>query len=354
MPANKQHKFIAELKEGETVAGTYLVTSKSLQEYKEKSKGQFLTITLSDRSGQIISVLWEGAAAAEAGIKPGDLVEIEGKISVFRGNLQIYLDEIERAPGPFNKQLFLPTSPKNLNDLRAGLTRTIGEITNPFLLKIIRAFFDDKKWLDRFCDCPAGYSWHQAYLGGLLEHTVNICDLARELCRKYPDLDQDLLLAGALLHDIGKMEEYVYDKAIGISDQGRLLGHIVIGAEEVAAQIKNIPDFPEGLACQLRHLIISHHGEKSSGSPKRPKTAEAAALHLIDNLDAQVSAYLEIIRKVRQKGKTWSDYIKLIDRPLFAGGLEQDQEKNAAPSLKRIIEENNGQDDQSPLSLFTE
>lgn len=348
--AEKKHQFITGLKEGEQVAGRYLVVSKNFQEYKDKTKGQFLTLVLSDRSGQIPAVLWEGGERLEGRVGIGDLVTITGKTSVFRGNLQIYLDQLDKAAGEFDKSIYLPATPYDLNELKGRLRRIIGAVKNPPLAGILEAFFDDRKWFVRFCDSPAGYSWHQAYLGGLLEHTVNIAEMAQELCRKYQDLDQDLLLTGALLHDIGKMDEYTYETSIGISDEGRLLGHIIIGDEWVAGKMKEIKDFPEELAWQLRHLIISHHGEKASGSPKRPKTAEAAALHLLDNLDAQVSAYLSIIKKVRAKGKTWSDYIKLIDRPLFAGGMEKGSE-----ILNKILpEESNHRESQGRPSLFSE
>lgn len=336
--ASKQHKFIADLQDGDQVAGVYLATAKTLQDFKEKNKGQFLSVTIADRSGQIPAILWDEAIETEAKLKAGSLVEIKGKVNTWRGNLQVYLDSIKGSSGAFDKELFLPVTPQDLGELQARLKKIIGSIGNPWLKKILNAFFNDAKWAARFADCPAGYSWHQAYLGGLLEHTINIGELGLELTKKYPDLDRDLLLTGALLHDIGKLDEYAYETAIGISDEGRLLGHIVIGDAAVAEKIKALPGFPEKLAWQLRHLIISHHGEKSSGSPKRPKTAEAIALHLLDNLDAQVSAYSEIIKRTRAKGKIWSDHIKLIDRPLYAGLIEEVPAKGTEDSPRLFSE----------------
>lgn len=333
--SSKQRKFVADLQEGDQVSGVYLATAKTLQDFKEKNKGQFLSVTIADRSGQIPAILWDEAVETEARLKAGALVEVKGKVNTWRGNLQVYLDSIRPSSGPFDKELFLPVTPQDLDELQARLKKIMALVGDPYLKKVLNAFFGEAKWAGRFADCPAGYSWHQAYLGGLLEHTVNICELGLELMKKYPELDKDLLLTGALLHDIGKMEEYVYETSIGISDEGRLLGHIVIGETAVAEKIRNIPDFPEELAWQLRHLIISHHGERANGSPKRPKTAEAIALHLLDNLDAQVSAYSEVIKRTRAKGKAWSDHIKLIDRPLFTGLIEEAEDKDPddRPSL---------------------
>jgi 3'-5' exoribonuclease len=191
---------------------------------------------------------------------------------------------------------------------------------------LLRKFFSDQEFVKKFQAAPAGKSWHQAYLGGLLEHTLNVVQICEFVCQLYPGANRDLLITGAILHDIGKIYEYKYPEIIDYTDEGRLIGHITIQDALVTERIGEIKNFPTDLKNQLRHALMSHHGEKEMGSPKRPKTLEAVILHFADNLDAQAAGFSQIIKRTKEKGKSWSEFIQLIDRFLYAGS--DSEEKN--------------------------
>ncbi|MEA3459118.1 MAG: HD domain-containing protein, partial [Chloroflexota bacterium] len=184
---------------------------------------------------------------------------------------------------------------------------------------LLDKFFDDEEFVKKFCRAPCARRIHHAYLGGLLEHVTEVIVLCQAVLGLFPQIDRDLLLTGAILHDVGKIREFVYQTEIDYSDEGRLWGHMVIGDRLISERVAQIPDFPPELAMRLRHMVLSHHGRHEWGSPRRPKTLEACALHYIDNLDAQVNRFAQIIAARRDKTKPWTEYDTLLKRYLYAG-----------------------------------
>ena len=199
-----------------------------------------------------------------------------------------------------------------------------GKIQHPALQKLLSAFFDDDKTRELFKRAPAAKGFHHSYIGGLLEHTLSVTRLLDAVSGHYTGLNRDLILAGGILHDIGKIHEFTYDRLIDYSNEGRLIGHIVMGVEMIDAKIASIPDFPPQLAMELRHIILSHHGVLEFGSPKRPKTVEALFVHHIDDLDAKVNAFRETIRDADDPDSDWTPFHRLLERFIYKGSPSSD------------------------------
>jgi uncharacterized domain HDIG len=187
------------------------------------------------------------------------------------------------------------------------------------LQELLNAFFQDEKTADLFKRAPAAKGFHHIYLGGLLEHTLSVVRLLEKVAEHYPNLNKDMLIAGGILHDIGKIYEFSYDQLIDYSDEGRLIGHIVMGVEMLDKKIAAIPDFPPKLSLELRHLLLSHHGEFEFGSPKRPKTLEALVVHYIDDLDAKLNAFETFVADSTNADSDWTTYNRFFERFLYKG-----------------------------------
>ncbi len=202
-------------------------------------------------------------------------------------------------------------------ELEGELRRAAAETRNPFLKELMLSFLDDPEFMRLFTAAPAAKNYHHPYIGGLLEHTVSTVRICRLLHELYPELDRDLLVAAAMLHDIGKIHELSYERAIDYTDEGRFLGHLLLSDQILRERIAQVPDFPPELALRLRHAVLSHHGELEWGSPKRPKTLEAIVLHHVDNLDAKVNSFREIAERHLESDSDWTDMKNLFNRPLY-------------------------------------
>ncbi|MEW5946834.1 MAG: HD domain-containing protein, partial [bacterium] len=232
------------------------------------------------------------------------------------------------AAGEYDPSDFLPAAQTDAEELYAFILAEIKKIKNGNLKRLLESFFGDPEFKELFKRAPAAKSIHHSYIGGLIEHTTNCLKLGAALCEIYPRLNRELLLAGIMLHDVGKTREFSFDTKINYTDEGRLLGHITIGENMIRDRIKEIEGFPESLAGEFLHMIISHHGENMTGSPKRPKTAEACALHHLENLDAQTKRFLQIIESVTPGYRgAWTPYDRLLDRYLFRGLENRDDER---------------------------
>lgn len=311
--------YIADLQPGQILNGFFLVKHKQLSPFKNKP-GNFLSLVLQDRTGTVSAKVWDNADNLAECFEVGDVIDISGGVTTYRGELQLVITDLRKAiPGTYNLEDLLPTTKKDVGKMKAELKRVVDSVANPYLRKLLGRFFDRPEVLAEFCKAPAAKGMHQAYLGGLLEHTLNVWKIAELMAELYRDVvDRDLLLTGALLHDIGKIREYSYDGLIDLTDEGRLLGHIMIGAVWVQKVIEEIPGFPTGLAQQVLHMIISHHGRLEYGSPKRPKTIEACILHHADLMDSQVAHFAELVESVGQEQR-WSQYDRALERAVFAG-----------------------------------
>jgi 3'-5' exoribonuclease len=318
-----QKRFVQELRENDALTSPFLVKAKSLG--STRSGTPFLSVRLADRTGEMEGRVWERAAELDGAFGVNDVVRIRGRVERYRDQLQLNIAEIERIPqGEVDPGVFLPTSAEDREELWKTLRELAAKVQNPHLTRLLQHFITDRSFSRQMKEAPAAKSMHHAYLGGLLEHTVSVTRLLERLCDHYPTLDRDLLITAGILHDVGKIEELAHDTALDYTDAGRLLGHVVLGAQRVVEKISQIRGFPPGLALVLQHLIISHHGEYEFGSPKRPKTPEAFALHYADDLDAKMNHLSRLLEAERTTPSRWTSFQRVYDRFIFKGGTPDD------------------------------
>jgi len=311
-----QHIWIKDIKENVKLEGDYLVKSKTVA--KTKQGNPFLTLTLADRTGTVEARVWDRVEEMSAQFKEGDIVTITGQASTYRNQIQIQIYELKHNKSFVDPAIFQESTSKDIKQMLSELKKLAHRIKNRHLRALVESFMADHQFISEFKKAPAAKIFHHSYLGGLLEHTLSVSLMAVLVTEHYTDLDADLLLAGAILHDIGKIDELTFELNIEYSDKGRLLGHIVLGVLMVEEKLKTIKDFPPELAIRLKHLILSHHGEFDFGSPKRPKFLEAFALHLIDDLDAKINGLGRLLKNDRQEG-SWTGFNNLFQRYLFKG-----------------------------------
>ncbi|MHB1389727.1 MAG: 3'-5' exoribonuclease YhaM family protein [Thermoleophilia bacterium] len=305
--------IISELMPGQQVDAVFFLREANF--LRTRAGEPYLALKLSDRSGQIDARVWEPAAELAAELKPGTYVRVSGKVESFRGRPQIRTMAVETVPvDAVNHHDFLPSSYRDMDELAGYLEYFITEIYDPDFSQLVKSFFKDQEFMLRFRQAPGDARSHHAYLGGLLEHTVSVATLCQHVTVQHPRLDADLLLTAALLHDIGKVSEYTYEGRIGYSKEGRLLGHVLIGQRMIEEKVRHMEGFPRDKELMLLHALISHHGELEWGAPKKPQSAEALVLHHIDNLDARVKGFLEIV--VGRGEMSWPQMQNFFRRPL--------------------------------------
>jgi len=312
--------FVERIKENDQVKGVFLVKEKVMATSKEGAP--FLKVKLADRTGEIEGRIWEGVEETSKLFKKGDFILIEAQAVTFQDRLQLRILTLEPYPSEeVDLEDFLPKSPRPPEEMLEELRRIALMIREPFLFRLVFSFLEDEDFLRLFIKAPASRRLHHARIGGLLEHTLSVVKLVERIRGHYEEVNWDLLLAGAILHDVGKVRELGEGLLFDYTDEGRLLGHILLGLEMVQEKISSIPGFPEDLAMLIKHLIASHHGQYEWGSPKRPKTLEAELLHQLDNLDAKVTGIAEFIRRRGQKGE-WTEYHRLFERFFYRGKEE--------------------------------
>jgi 3'-5' exoribonuclease len=313
-------RFVAELSEGEAVTSFFLI--RQLQLRQRRTGEPYLTLTLADRTGEVAAVLWEAAAASD--VAAGDFVKAQGLLGSYHDEPQLILQRLRKAaPDEIALEDYLPRSERDPGELWTALREAMDSLREPALHRLFTDLCADSVFVEAFGEAPAATHIHHAVLGGLLEHTASVVGLCRLLAEYYPVLDRDLLLAAAFLHDVGKIRELSWEPDFDYTDAGRLLGHITLGALFVEERIRGVPDFPAALATRLLHCILSHHGELAWGSPKRPKTLEAFALHTAENLDGKINALVAFGRQhpdPRRPG--WTQYNRSLDRYLYLGRPE--------------------------------
>jgi 3'-5' exoribonuclease len=318
-------QFVRDLRPGARVLSFFLLRRKQLEPFRDRTRGEFLTLILSDRTGEILARVWEDAPEVDRRLEAGQVVKVLGRVEEYLDRWQVIVEKIRPAKeGEYALADMIPATERDVAQMLEEVRAAVAEVENPHLRALLSAFFDDPVFVARFSQAPAARRVHHAYLGGLLEHTVEVISLCRHLLTLYPQIHRDLLLTGALLHDIGKIREYTWETGIEYSDEGRLLGHVVISLQMVDRVLEGMPDFPPDLALRLRHMLISHHGRHEWGSPRRPQTLEAAALHYVEDLSAQVNRFQRIIATRRDPTKPWTEYDTLLGRYLYAGREEED------------------------------
>ncbi|MDQ0286295.1 3'-5' exoribonuclease [Desulfofundulus luciae] len=307
--------LVEQIRPGLNVRGVFALKSKRLLPYRE-APGHFLAVTLVDRTGEVEGRLWEGAEEAGARLKVGDIVAVEAQAVAYNGVVQLCIDSIVKENGQIDPARFIPSA-EGLEEAKVKLQQLIDSLTNTYLKALLSLLFSNPDFYQAFCLVPAAAQYHHAMLGGLLVHSVGVAAAADGIARDYPQADRDLLVTGALLHDIGKVYEYRCRGAIEQTDEGRLLGHIVSGALLLDRYIARVSDFPEDLRLKLLHILISHHGRYEWQSPKRPKFLEAALLHQLDLLDAQADMFSRAAAGREDKDSPWTGWVKGLDRCVY-------------------------------------
>jgi 3'-5' exoribonuclease len=316
-------RYVNQLANGDSVDEIFLVADKQLRANRQGNL--YLHLELRDRSGSVGARLWNASEGLARTFEPGDYLQARGKIQVFQGALQVILAHIEPVdPAGISPEDFLPQASQNVAKLTARLRELLKTIGNPHLRALVDCFLIDDEFFRKYTTAPAGIRNHHAYQAGLLDHVVTLLTIADRIADLYPDLDRDLLMTGIFLHDIGKVDELSYDRAFGYTDEGQLVGHLVMGVEmlrDKVAEARKLTgeEFPPELLLRLKHMILSHHGSLEFGSPKVPMTPEAIALHHLDNLDAKVHAFTREIRDDPSKDASWTPFQQSIGRRIFKG-----------------------------------
>jgi 3'-5' exoribonuclease len=314
-----EKQSVADLAPKARVDSTFAVRSSALAPFRNKP-GQYLNATLADRTGEILARVWDNAEELAPILAPGNIVRVRGRVDEYQGKPQLIVEEAETCRSSRVELAdYIPASKRDPLEMMEELDAAIGEVANPHLRALLDAFFEDAEFRTRFARAAGAKSLHHAFLSGLLEHTVSVLRILLALNESHPQLDRDLLITGALLHDIGKIEELDTTTVIEYTDSGRLLGHTVMTDRMVCARISRIDGFPQQLADLLMHMLLSHHGQKEYGAPIVPMTAEACALHYADNLDAHVQHFSHVVEEGAGSGNRWSDYQRLFDRYIYIG-----------------------------------
>lgn len=309
-------QFVSDLKTGEPVDSVFLVRSKELK--TTRGGAAYLVLDLCDRTGTIRANLWDATEAAFEAVAGNDFVKVKGRVETYQNKLQLNLKRFDKVdPAGLQMGDFLRQTDKDVHKLLADLRSSLAEIKDEHIAKLVKAFLEDTAFCKKFKEAPAAVQNHHAYLGGLLEHTVSMLQFAKRVCESYPSLRRDLLMAGVFLHDIGKIHEFAYDLSLQYTDAGGLIGHLVIGCSMIEEKAKQIEGFPPDLLLLIEHMILSHHGEYEFGSPKLPSTAEAIALHYIDNMDAKLTAIEDIIAGDTNGDSHWTQWQFMFDRRIY-------------------------------------
>ncbi|MEN6332211.1 MAG: HD domain-containing protein [Smithella sp.] len=308
--------YLKDIKQGEKISSSFLVAEKNMAFSLKGSP--YLTLKLKDKTGEVDGKVWDNAIEFNQQFKKGDIIAIEGRANTYKSSLQISVISIKKCTWEEVEPMdYLPGTKGDIDAMFDEIMAHVETVQNDALRNLLYAFFKDEKTAKLFKRAPAAKGFHHIYLGGLLEHSLSVVRLLAKIAEHYQHLDRDLLIAGGLLHDIGKIYEFSYDQLVEYSDEGRLIGHIVMGVEMIDNKIATIPEFPAQLSLELRHIILSHHGEFDYGSPKRPKTMEALAVHYMDDLDAKLNAFQSFTDNPNNADSDWTTYNRFFERYLY-------------------------------------
>ena len=307
--------MLKDCKAGERFEGIVLVNEWKEVPFRQKP-GAYLSLTCQDRSGMIQGKMWNYDSQILVWLKDQDIFRVKGVASEYRGALDLTIEAIRMVPKEeVDLSDLLPSSPVTADELEKRLDVLIKTIIQPEIRILLEQFFSHPEWGIAFRQAPAAMKIHQAYLRGLWEHSVRVAELAVGIADHYPGINRDLIVAGALLHDMGKICEYSYDRGIKFTTEGRLLGHIILGIELLTEEIAKIPSFSRDLRSKLLHIITSHHGKYEWQSPRRPKLMEALVIHYADVLDAELYQFEKA--KESYPEDEWSPYIPSMERYIY-------------------------------------
>jgi len=330
--------YINEIKENDNVDSSFLVKEKSSG--ITKTGNAYLKLKLVDRSGEMEGRIWTSVENFTGTFDKDDFVHAMGKAVSFQEHLQLNINRIEKVG---EEQIlfsdFFPTTERDVGEMFQSLSEVIDRIKNPYLSKLLHLFWEDESFVKLFKMAPASKWVHHNYLGGLLEHTLSLVQLVLINAAHYDGLNLDLLVTASILHDLGKVEELSYHRSFDYSDEGRLLGHIILGIQKVEDKIRQLPDFPKELSTVLKHLLLSHHGQYMWGSPKRPMTLEAVMLHFLDDMDAKMNGIQQFMRKQVQEGSRWTAYHRTFEQYFYLPGFSVDMQVSDNMYETEITEE---------------
>ena len=323
-------RFINQLSEGETISQIFLVGDKQVR--ANRSGNLYLQLRLNDKSGSLTGMLWNANEKISGKFETGDYMTVSGTTQFYNGNMQLIITSVENVDASFVRESdFVQLTSGAVDQLKTELFELLDGVKDEDLKKLLKIFQNDESLMDKFSRAPAGIKNHHAYNGGLLSHVVSMLRVATFVGDHYKAVSKDLLLTGVFLHDIGKIDELAYEKELSYTDQGQLIGHIQMGAEILAAKIRELEatgnTFPDEKALRLKHMILSHHGEPQFGAVKVPMTLEAIALHYIDNLDSKLDNVLEIMNQDVNEGN-WTTFQPNTGRKYFKGLQPESKPEN--------------------------
>ncbi len=322
---------IKKLNPGDEITGFFVIRKKELRT-KKSDGAPYLAFELGNATGRISATLWQDVKEGNEEYRIGSMVKVFGKVIDYKGGHTFVVEKI-RMVQPEDKidpSHFLPKAKRELPELKAELKELLQSVSDPHFSALLHKIFTDAGFLAAYETAPAGKLWHHNRLSGLLEHSLSIASVCDFLCRNNPHVHRDLLITGALLHDIGKIQSYTTRQGfIEYTDEGRLLGHLSIGAGWLEDIISGIQDFPDEKRKQLLHLILSHHGELAKGSPVVPMTLEALILYHVDELDSKMDAFRRITETEKSPERRWSNYVRLLDRFLYFPNDRDENNENS-------------------------
>lgn len=327
--ASFTRRFVSSLGHKENVDQVFLASDKQLR--PNRNGNYYLQVELSDRSGTINARLWNASEGDYRAFENGDYVHVDGSTQIYQGTLQLIANRIRRADrSEVDEADFVTLSMPEIDRMAKRLAEILRQIRNPHLRNLAECFLMDDQFMRKFTQAPAGIKHHHAYQGGLLEHVVSLMELILRVAPCYKSLDQDLMLIGALTHDMGKVEELTYERDLAYSDTGQLLGHIVIGISMLDVKVREAEKLsgeaiPAALVDQIKHMIVSHHGSYEYGSPKLPMTLEAVALHHLDDMDARLHNFESLMRDDANMDSNWTQFQHNLGRKLYKGPSEKER-----------------------------
>ncbi|HEX4642113.1 MAG TPA: OB-fold nucleic acid binding domain-containing protein [Candidatus Acidoferrales bacterium] len=329
-----KQSFVSSLQDGQTVTTHFLVCVKEIRSTREGKS--YLRLELGDATGRVEARMWDRFDQMAAGFEQDDFVKVQARVENYRNKLQLAIDKIRRVEeSEVDPADFFPHTKENVDEMYARLLEIVGSVGNPWLRQLLESVVQDPAIVPRLKRAPAAKVMHHAFYGGLLEHVVSLCDLCKVVLSHYPEADADLLLSGAVLHDVGKLTELSYERSLGYTDEGQLLGHILLEYELVTKKIDAIAGFPPQLKVLVQHLLVSHHGKYEFGSPKLPMFREALMLHYLDDLDSKMAAIRNALGSDQGEGN-WTAYNGALERRILrtdrflAGAAEPAEKKSVA------------------------
>jgi 3'-5' exoribonuclease len=323
--------YVSELEANQLVQGVFLVQNKEVRQ--KKSGEPYLSLTLCDRTGELDAKMWDNAQEAAGLFDRDDFIRVKGLVQVFQNRPQLTIHKLQPvSESAVDISDFLPASSRDRDEMFAELRQWISSMTNPYLKAMLEKIFEDEKIALAYRTAPAAKSIHHAWIGGLVEHVLSLCHVAKFTAAHYPGIDFDLLLTGVILHDIGKIFELTYTRSFGYTSEGQLIGHINIGTRMVDDAVRAVPGFPPLLRDLVIHMILSHHGALEFGSAKLPSFPEALLLHLIDNMDSKMEAMRAAIAKHRRDSGLWTGWVPSLERTVLKKNEYLSPSEHLSPS----------------------